>query len=95
MSQAGIVDAYVHAFVLCFDGCEHGQNLILVGQVTLVRHQNATVACALTLCCQFLKANTHTHKVVLGLRDDEAVTSNHYIPNCLHNSVSIQGFIKY
>lgn len=49
MSQAGVVDAHVHAFVLLFDGGEHGQDLLLVGQVTLVGHQHPTVASALTL----------------------------------------------
>lgn len=56
MSQASVVDAHVHTFVLRFDGREHGQNLLLVVQVTLERHQDAAVACALTVGRQFLKS---------------------------------------
>ncbi len=55
MPQAGVVDADIHAFVLRFDGCKHGQNLLLVAQITLERHQNTTEAFTLTLSCQFLK----------------------------------------
>lgn len=56
MSQASVVDAHIHTSVLRFDGREHGQNLLLVTQVTLERHQNTTVTCTLTLSCQFLKS---------------------------------------
>ena len=49
MSEASVIDAHIHAFVLLFDGGEHGQDLLLVGQVTLVGHQHPSVARALTL----------------------------------------------
>ncbi|MEQ2259890.1 hypothetical protein XENORESO_021436 [Xenotaenia resolanae] len=55
VSQAGIVNADVHAFVLRFDGCEHGLDVFHTGQVALVWDQDATVACSLTLCRQRLK----------------------------------------
>lgn len=55
MGQPGIVDAHVHTLVQRLDGREHGQDLLLVGQVALVRNQCAAVACALTFCCQLLK----------------------------------------
>lgn len=55
MSQASVVDANVHAGVLRFDGSEHGQNLVLVRQVALDRHQDTTEAFTLTLGRQFLK----------------------------------------
>lgn len=55
MSQASVVDANVHARVLLFDGGEHGQNLVLVRQVALDRHQDAIEAFTLTLRRQFLK----------------------------------------
>ncbi|CAG6000892.1 unnamed protein product, partial [Menidia menidia] len=34
VSQAGVVDAHVHAFVLRLNGGEHGQNILLLGQPT-------------------------------------------------------------
>lgn len=55
MSQASVVDAQIHSFVLLFDGREHGLNLIRVTQIALERHENAAVACSLTLSSQFLK----------------------------------------
>lgn len=55
MSQAGIVDAHIHPFVKRFDGREHGQDLLFVGQVTFVRDECAAEARALTFGCQFLK----------------------------------------
>lgn len=55
MTQASIIDANIHAFVLCPDGSEHGQNLLLAAQVTFEGDQNATVAFTLTLSSQFLK----------------------------------------
>lgn len=55
MSQASVVDANVHAGVLLFDGSKHGQNLVLVRQITLDGHQDATEAFSLTLRRQFLK----------------------------------------
>lgn len=54
MSQAGVVDANIHAAVQGFDGSEHGQNLFLVAQVTFKWDQNATVALELALSGQFL-----------------------------------------
>lgn len=55
MSQASVVDANIHARVLLFDSSKHGQNLLLVPQVTFERNQNAAVALNLALGCQFLK----------------------------------------
>lgn len=49
MSQAGVVDADVHATVLLFDSGEHGHNLFLVCQVALERQQDATEAFAKAL----------------------------------------------
>lgn len=54
MSQTGVVDAHVYATVLGFDGSKHGQNLVLVAQVTFERDQNTTVALVLALSGQFL-----------------------------------------
>lgn len=54
MSQTGVVDAHVYATVFGFDGSEHGQNLLLVAQVTFEWDQNTTVALVLALSGQFL-----------------------------------------
>lgn len=61
MSQASIVDANIHTFVLCLDGSKHGQNLLLAAQVTFEGHQNATVPFTLTISGQFLKWNEIRH----------------------------------
>lgn len=55
VGQPGVVDAHVHALVQRLDGREHGQNLLLVAQVTLVRDERADVAGALTFRCQLLE----------------------------------------
>lgn len=55
MSQAGVVDADVHAAVLLFDSGEHGHDLFLVRQVALERQQDATEAFAKALWRQFLE----------------------------------------
>lgn len=58
MSQSGVVDAHVYTTVLGFDGSEHGQNLLLVAQVTFEWDQNTAVAQVLALSGQFLGWNT-------------------------------------
>lgn len=55
MSQAGVVDADVHAAMLLFDSAEHGHDLFLVCQVALERQQDATEAFAKALWRQFLE----------------------------------------
>lgn len=55
MTQAGVVDADVHAAVLLFDSGEHGHDLFLVCQVALERQQDATEAFAKALWRQFLE----------------------------------------
>lgn len=62
VGQSSAVDAHIHALVQCLDCWKHGQDLLLIGQVTLVRDQCAAVACTLTFCCQFLK-HTDTHPI--------------------------------
>lgn len=60
VGQPRVVNAHVHALVQRLDGWEHGQDFLLVGQVTLVRDKCAAVAGALTLCCQLLKNTNMT-----------------------------------
>lgn len=55
VGQAGVVDAHVHALVQRLDGRKHGQDLLLVGQVTLVGDESAAVARALAFCRQLLE----------------------------------------
>lgn len=54
VGQPSVVDAHVHALLHGLDGGEHGQDLLLVGQITLVRDQRAAVPGALTFRRQFL-----------------------------------------
>lgn len=56
MSQASIVDAHIQTLVLGFNGREHGQDLLFIGEVTFEGNQGTTIPCTLTLCCQFLKS---------------------------------------
>lgn len=62
MSQAGVVDAHVHAAVLRLDGREHGLDLVHVGQVALERDQDAAVAGTLTLRSKALKVKERRKK---------------------------------
>ena len=52
--QAGVVDADVHAAVLRADRREHGEDVLLVRQVTSVGDQSPGVACTLTFGSQLL-----------------------------------------
>ena len=55
MGQSGIVDTHIHAVMQDPDGGEHREDLLLVGQVTLVREEGASVARTLALGRQPLK----------------------------------------
>lgn len=52
--QSGIVNAHVHPLIKGLDSREHGQDLLLVAQVTLIRDQTATVTGTLAFRRQLL-----------------------------------------
>lgn len=55
VGQASVVDAHVYTLVQGLDGREHGEDLLLIGQVALVRDQGARVSGALALGCKLLE----------------------------------------
>lgn len=55
VSQAGVVDTHVHPLKQGLYGREHGEDLLLVAQVTFIRDQGPAVARTLTLSCQLLQ----------------------------------------
>lgn len=57
VGQACIVDTHIHPLVQCLDGREHGQDILLTGQVTLIGDQRAAVARTLALSCQLLQTS--------------------------------------
>lgn len=62
VSQASVVDAHIHPLKQGLNGGEHGEDLLLVAEVTFVRDQGATVARTLTLSCQLLQRETEGEK---------------------------------
>ena len=63
VGQSGVVDADVHALVHGLYGREHGQDLLLVGQIALVGNECAAVTGALAFCSQLLQTHTRTHNM--------------------------------
>lgn len=58
VSQAGVVDAHVHPLKQGLNGGEHGEDLLLVAQVTFIGDQGTTVARTLTFSRQLLQRET-------------------------------------
>lgn len=62
VGQPGVVDAHIHTGMQDPDGREHGEDLLLVGQVALIGEESSAVAGALALGRQPLKTMSQTDR---------------------------------
>lgn len=96
VGQTSVVDAHVHSLMKCLNGREHGQDLVLITQVTLIRDQRAAVSCTLTFSCQLLCREKTWADVWMSLPEQNS-NKTHFNEETLlcYDSKTVWCVIKY